>query len=225
MSTDTTYGAAPSLPRDEAQKPLNPARRRFLTTASTVIGTAGVIAAAIPFIEAMEPSARAKAGGAPVQVDISGLKPGQMLSVRWRQKPLWVVRRTKEELAGLPKINDQLKDPMSREAQQPAGLPNWDPVQRSIKPEYLVMVGICTHLGCIPGYRPKPGSEGLGAGWPGGFFCPCHGSRYDLSGRVMNGSPAPYNMPVPPHYYKSGSVIVAGEMADGTDLTWSPTTW
>ncbi len=225
MSTDSTYNPAMMSPGELHKSPPDPGRRRFLTTASTVVGAAGVVAAAIPFVESLEPSARAKAGGAPVEVDISKLEPGQMLSVLWRKKPLWVVRRTKADLAELPKLNGQLKDPLSKVAQQVPNLPDWNPIQRSIKPEYLVLVGICTHLGCIPGYDPKPGSAGLGASWPGGFFCPCHGSRYDLSGRVMDGSPAPYNLPVPPHYYRTDSVIVAGEMKNGSEQAWSPVTW
>jgi len=209
----------------EAGGPSDPGRRRFLTATTAVVGAIGVAAAAVPFIESWEPSARALAGGAPVEADIGKLEEGQMMSFLWRRKPVWVLRRTKEQLAELPKLNDQLKDPMSQEPQQPPNLPHWDPVQRSIKPEYLVLVGICTHLGCVPDYRPTPGSSELGASWPGGFFCPCHGSRYDLAGRVMQGSPAPLNLPVPPHFYRSETVIRAGELADGSDKNWSPNTW
>ena len=209
---------------DEGAPP-DPGRRRFLTAATAAVGAIGLAAAAIPFIDSWEPSARALAGGGPVDVDISKLEEGQMLSFPWRRKPVWVLRRTKAQLAELPRLNDRLKDPMSQEPQQPPNLPHWDPVQRSITPEYLVLVGICTHLGCVPDYRPTPGSSGLGANWPGGFFCPCHGSRYDLAGRVMSGSPAPLNLPVPPHFYRSATVIRTGELADGSDRNWSPNTW
>lgn len=226
MSNNNNFeNTAPAGPGLDSLAPSDPERRRFLTAAATVVGGLGVAAAAVPFIESMEPSARSRAGGAPVTIDIGGLKPGQMLSARWRQKPVWVLRRTKDQLAELPKLNDRLKDPMSKELQQPPNLPHWDPVQRSIKPEYLLVVGICTHLGCIPGYRPQPGAADLGATWPGGFFCPCHGSRYDLSGRVMDGSPAPLNLPVIPHYYRKDNVIVAGELEDGSESNWSPNTW
>lgn len=205
--------------------PEDPDRRRFLTTAAAVVGGLGVAAAAAPFIDSMEPGARAQAGGAPVKIDISGLEPGQMLSVRWRKKPVWVLRRTQAQLQELPKLNDRLKDPLSKAAQQPPDLPHWDPVQRSIRPEYLLMVGICTHLGCIPSYRRETQAEGLGGNWPGGFFCPCHGSRYDLAGRVMDGSPAPLNLPVIPHFYQSDNIIIAGKLADGSDKFWTPDTW
>jgi len=218
LAAEAGGGEVPASPDD-------PTRRRFITAAATVVGTAGVAAAAVPFIESMEPSDRALAGGAPVQIDISKLKPGQMMSTPWRKKPVWVLHRTPEQIKELPKLNDRLKDPLSKEPQQPPNLPNWDPVQRSIKPEFLVMIGICTHLGCIPTYRRQANPQGLGSSWPGGFFCPCHGSRYDLAGRVMDGSPAPLNMPVIPHYYKSDTIIVAGEMSDGSEKTWSPNTW
>lgn len=218
---NNTLAATPS---GSLRAPEDPKRRRFLTTAATVVGAAGVAAAAIPFIETMTPSERALAGGAPVPVDISKLKPGQMLVTTWRKKPLWVLHRTPEQLAELPKLNDQLKDPLSKEPQQPPNLPHWDPVLRSIKPQYLVMVGLCTHLGCIPDYVRK-GDPEPGLNWQGGFFCPCHGSRYDLSGRVMKGSPAPLNMPVIPYYYKSDNLIVAGSLDDGGEQNWTPNTW
>ena len=205
--------------------PEDPERRRFLTTAATVVGIAGVTAAAAPFVEYMEPSDRALAGGAPVTIDLSGLKPGEMMAAVWRKKPVWVLHRTDEQLAELPRQNNLLKDPQSEALQQPPDLPNWDPVQRSIKPQYLLVVGVCTHLGCIPEYLRKDEAPGLGPSWQGGFFCPCHGSRYDLSGRIMKGSPAPLNLPVIPHYYKSDTVIVAGSMASGSGQNWKPDTW
>lgn len=203
----------------------DPSRRRFLTVTTAVVGAVGVGVAAVPFIDSMNPSSRALAAGAPIDMDISKLEEGQMVTFVWRRKPVWVLRRTKAQLAELPKLNDRLKDPQSKEPQQPPNLPNFDPVLRAVKPEYLVLVGICTHLGCVPDYRPEPGAYGLGATWPGGFFCPCHGSRYDLSGRVMIGSPAPLNLPVPPHFYVSDTVIRTGMLADGSDKNWEPNTW
>jgi len=200
-------------------------RRRMLTTTTAAVGAVGVALTAVPFIESLEPSETAQALGSPVTIDISKLAPGEMTSVEWRQKPVWVLHRTDEQLAELPKLNGQLKDPLSKELQQPPNLPGWNPVQRSIHPKYLVVVGICTHLGCIPKYRPQLNAADLPAGWPGGFFCPCHGSRYDLSGRVMDGSPAPLNLPVPPYYFKDANTITAGQVADGSEQNWEPETW
>ncbi|MGH8138293.1 MAG: ubiquinol-cytochrome c reductase iron-sulfur subunit [Steroidobacteraceae bacterium] len=200
-------------------------RRRTLTAVTAAVGVCGVIAAAIPFVDSWEPSARARAGGAPVKIDLRKLEPGQMIAVQWRKRPVWILHRTAAQVDDLPKLNGRLKDPLSRQPQQPPGLSGWNPVQRSIRPEFLVAVGICTHLGCIPKYRPTSGSAELGAGWPGGFFCPCHGSRYDLAGRVMDGSPAPLNLPVIPHYYERRRVLVAGEMANGSQQSWSPKIW
>lgn len=208
---------------DDRLSEINPERRRMLTTVTTVFGAVGVGFAAVPFVESLLPSASALAGGAPVEIDVGGLAPGQMLTVTWRKRPVWVLHRTEAQLAVLPTLNSQLKDPMSREPQQAPGLPNWNPVQRSVKPEFLVVVGICTHLGCIPKYRPEPGS--VNPSWRGGFFCPCHGSRYDLAGRVMDGSPAPLNLPVIPYYYKSARTIVAGEMENGGEQNWQPDGW
>ena len=203
----------------------DPERRRFITAAAAVAGTIGIAASTGPFIESMEPSGRTVAGGKPVEIDISKLKPGEMMITPWRKKPVWVLHRTPEQLEELGKLNERLKDPRSEAPQQPPDLPHWDMGQRSIKPQYLLVVGICTHLSCIPEYLRKGDSHGLGSGWPGGFFCPCHGSRFDLSGRVMKGSPAPLNLPVIPHYFKNDTTIVAGSMADGSEQNWSPDTW
>lgn len=200
-------------------------RRRFLTAATVGLGAVGAAATAVPFIESWLPSESARALGSPVEIDISKLKPGTMLTTQWRKRPIWVLHRLPQQLAVLPSLNGRLKDPLSRQPQQAPNLAHWNPIQRSIRPEYLLLVGICTHLGCIPKYRPDPDSAGLGANWPGGFFCPCHGSRYDLAGRVMDGSPAPLNLPVPPHYYKSDTTIVAGDLANGTEANWAPTNW
>ncbi len=226
MSTDATPmgDTTPDLfPEGQYSAAPDPQRRRILQGAVTAVGVVGVAVAAIPFIESLEPSESARALGAPVDIDISGLKPGTMLTAEWRQKPIWVLRRLPEQIAELPRLNGRLKDPLSRQPQQAPDLPNWNPVARSIKPEYLVLVGICTHLGCIPKYHPDVGS--LSPDWPGGFLCPCHGSRYDLAGRVMDGSPAPLNLPVPAHYYRSPGVIVAGELQNGSESDWTPDQW
>jgi ubiquinol-cytochrome c reductase iron-sulfur subunit len=203
----------------------DPQRRRLLRGATAAMAAVGAALTAVPFIESWEPSERARALGAPVEIDIGGLQPGALLITQWRQKPIIVLRRSAEQLAELPRLNDQLKDPLSRQQQQAPNLPHWNPIQRSIKPEYLLVVDICTHLGCTPKYRPKANAGALGPSWPGGFFCPCHGSRYDLAGRVMDGSPAPLNLPVPPHYYRSPTVIVAGDLVNGSESNWTPEQW
>jgi len=184
-------------------------KRRFLTMLTSVVGTVGVGFAATPFVLSMTPSARAKAAGAPVDVDIGKLEPGQMMTVEWRGKPVWIVRRTKDMLDKLAGLNSLLADPDSKVAdQQPAYAAN---PARSIKPEVLVLVGICTHLGCSPDKRLAAGpASGLGDDWPGGFFCPCHGSKFDLAGRVYKNVPAPTNLPVPPHMFVSDTKIVIG---------------
>jgi ubiquinol-cytochrome c reductase iron-sulfur subunit len=183
-------------------------RRRFLTAAATVVGAVGTVAVLVPFVKSMQPSARAQAAGAPVEVDISKLEPGQKINVEWRGKPVWVVRRTPEMLANLKALDDQVADPASEAPQQPDYAKNEN---RSIKPEVLVLIGICTHLGCSPTYRPEVAPEDLGADWKGGFFCPCHGSKFDLAGRVYRGLPAPTNLIVPPHRYVGESVILIGD--------------
>ena len=187
---------------------VNPGRRRVLTAATTVVGGVGVAFALVPFISSMQPSAKARAAGAPVRADISKLEEGQMIRVKWRGKPVWVVKRTPEMLDTLPTLNDQLRDPTSQESEQPKYAQN---EVRSIKPEILVAIGICTHLGCSPTYRPDVAPADLGADWKGGFFCPCHGSTFDIAGRVFAGVPAPTNLPVPPHRYLSETEILIGE--------------
>ncbi|MDH3316977.1 MAG: ubiquinol-cytochrome c reductase iron-sulfur subunit [Gammaproteobacteria bacterium] len=183
-------------------------RRRFLTGATTVVGSVGVAFAAVPFVASFEPSERAKAIGSPVEEDIGKLEPGQMMTVKWRGKPVWIVRRTQEQLASLATDVGQLRDPDSKvTSQQP---PYCENEYRSIKPEYLVLVGICTHLGCSPTYRPDIAPEDLGPKWEGGFFCPCHGSRFDMAGRVFEGVPAPTNLVVPPYIYLSDTRIIVG---------------
>jgi ubiquinol-cytochrome c reductase iron-sulfur subunit len=183
-------------------------KRRFLVAMSAAVGGVAAVGAAAPFVMSMMPSARALAAGAPVEVDISKLEPGQIVTLEWRGKPVWVVHRTPEMLAMLTKHDDKLTDPNSDEDQQPSYCKN---PTRAIKPEIFVGVGVCTHLGCSPNYRPDVAPADLGADWYGGFFCPCHGSRYDLASRVLKGSPAPKNMPVPPYKYLSDSKILVGE--------------
>lgn len=190
---------------------INLERRRFLTTASAVVGGVGVAYAAVPFIASWNPNAKTQAAGAPVEVDISKLALGQQVTVEWRGKPVWVVNRTQQMLDDLPKLNGELRDPDSQADQQPAYAHN---LYRSIKPEYFVAIGICTHLGCVPNYRPDMGA--LGPDWLGGFFCPCHGSKYDLAGRVYKDVPAPLNLEIPPYTYLSDTIIqIGGEHAEG----------
>ncbi len=182
-------------------------RRRFLTAAATVVGGVGVGFAAWPFLASWKPSAKAQAIGAPVEADISKLEPGQRLTVQWRGKPVWIVRRTDESLGTLPALEDRLRDPESDAPMQPSYARN---AHRSIKPQYIVLVGLCTHLGCSPSFRPDLAAADLGPDWKGGFFCPCHGSRFDLAGRVYSGVPAPSNLEVPPHIYLTETRIRIG---------------
>lgn len=183
-------------------------KRRFLTLTGVAAGGVGAAAAAWPFLASLAPSERAKAMGAPVTVDISKLEEGQLLITTWRGSPVWIVRRSKDMLDNLKAVEGELRDPASAEDQQPAYAQN---DTRAVKPEVLVMIGRCTHLGCSPKFRPDYPAEDLGADWKGGFFCPCHGSKFDLAGRVYKGVPAPLNMPVPPHRYVGDSTIVIGE--------------
>lgn len=180
-------------------------KRRFLTTATSVAGGVGAAFVAVPFIKSWQPSARAEAAAAPVEVNIGELDKGAMLTVVWRGKPVWIVRRTDEMLATLDQVGNLLRDPESQQDQQPPYARNRT---RSIKPEILVMVGICTHLGCSPKYRPEAAEDEMPYS---GFFCPCHGSKFDIAGRVYKGVPAPLNMAVPPHRYKSDKLLVIGE--------------
>jgi len=187
-------------------------KRKFLIAATSAVGGVAVAGVAVPLVMSMLPSARAKAAGAPVEVDISKIEPGMLLTAEWRGKPVWVVNRTKEMLVLLAKPNDKLVDPNSEQPQQPEYCKN---ATRSIKPEFLVAVGICTHLGCSPTYRKEVGAEDLGADWPGGFLCPCHGSRFDLAARVFKNVPAPTNLVIPPHQYLSAGKIQIGVDAKG----------
>jgi ubiquinol-cytochrome c reductase iron-sulfur subunit len=187
-------------------------RRRFLTLTTTAVGAVGAGFAAVPFIASLAPSERAKALGAPVTIDISKLEPGQQVVAVWRRQPVWVVRRTAEMLATLDKVSAQLSDPDSEVPQQPEYIKG---PARALKPEYMVLKGICTHLGCSPKFRPDAPAPEIAADWQGGFFCPCHGSRFDLSGRVYAGVPAPTNLPVPPHRYANDTTLVIGEDPTG----------
>ncbi|MBT1062057.1 ubiquinol-cytochrome c reductase iron-sulfur subunit [Bowmanella sp. Y26] len=187
--------------------PVDNSRRRFLTIATSVVGGVGVAGAAVPFIASWNPSAKAKAAGADVEVDISKVEPGQLLRVEWRSKPVWIVRRTPELLAELGKHEDLLKDPTSEEPQQPEFAKNQ---YRSLKEEYLVLVGICTHLGCSPQHLKDGAFEEQVEGVPDGFFCPCHGSKFDMAGRVFSGVPAPLNLVVPPYMYIDDNNILIG---------------
>lgn len=183
-------------------------RRKFLTAATAGVGGIGFVAASIPFVESMAPSEAAKAAGAPVAVDLAQVRPGALLTVEWRGKPVWIVHRTDRMLDLLGRHDNQLADPQSKEPQQPEYAKN---AARSIKPPYLVAIGICTHLGCIPIYRPETVTADLGPDWPGGFYCPCHGSKFDLAGRVFKNVPAPRNLEVPQHTYVSDTRLLIGK--------------
>jgi ubiquinol-cytochrome c reductase iron-sulfur subunit len=186
---------------------VNAGRRRFLVAATSVVGAAGAVGAAVPFVGSWFPSAKAKAAGAPVKVNVSKIEPGQQMVAEWRGQPVFIVRRTEEILSNLGKIEAQLADFDSQSSDRPSYV---DPKTRSIKPEVLLLVGLCTHLGCSPSFRPEVAPADLGAEWVGGYFCACHGSRYDLAGRVYKAQPAPLNLPVPPHTYESDDVIIVG---------------
>jgi ubiquinol-cytochrome c reductase iron-sulfur subunit len=182
-------------------------RRHFLTVATVATGAVGAAFVAVPFLASWKPSARAKAMGAPVEVDVSKLEPGAMLKVEWRGKAIYVVNRTPQMLEEIKGHDARLRDPDSKESEQPAFARN---PARALKPEYLVVAGVCTHLGCAPLDKFAPGDVTVSADWPGGFFCPCHGSKFDLSGRVFKDVPAPTNLVVPPYRYLSDSRILIG---------------
>lgn len=209
-----------TVPEAPSAEQIDTGRRKFLTAATSVVGAIGVAGVAYPLISYMEPSRKSVAEALPVQVDISKLQPGQQIAVQWRHKTVWILHRSQEQLATLQKRDNALKDPHSKDAQQ---LPQYANQYRSLKPEILVLIGICTHLGCIPDYEPKRGS--VSPDWVGGYFCPCHGSRYDLAGRVFEGSPAPLNLPVPPYYFINAKEIMVGELKDGSESGWSPSIW
>jgi ubiquinol-cytochrome c reductase iron-sulfur subunit len=188
-------------------------RRRFLIASTSVVGAVGAGAALVPFIDSMNPSARALAAGAPVEVNTNKVEEGQQLRVIWRGKPVWVVRRTEQMVTDLPSNDPKLKDPASDASIQPEYAKN---AVRSRKDDLTVMVGICTHLGCSPTYRPELSPADLGSDWKGGWYCPCHGSRFDMAGRVFKGSPAGTNLEIPPYYFKDETTILVGEDGEAT---------
>jgi ubiquinol-cytochrome c reductase iron-sulfur subunit len=195
-------------------------RRDFLYIATATVGAVGVAATLIPLIDQMNPDAATIAAGAPVEFDLSKVEPGQQVVVRWRERPIFVINRTPQILQALQsaELLAKLADPQSRERQQPPYAANW---HRSIKPEYSVLVGICTHLGCIPMFEPLPNATQPATNWQGGYFCPCHGSKYDLAGRVFSGVPAPYNLPVPPYRFVNDTKIRIGENPPNVDFDFS----
>ena len=182
-------------------------RRRFLIGATAAVGGVGVVGAAVPFVASWNPSAKAEAAGAPVTVNISKIEPGQQITVSWRGMPVWLIRRTDEMVSNIKKLNDKVKDPQSETQQQP---PYIEGVLRSLKPELAVLVGLCTHLGCVPTYRPEVAPADLGDEWLGGLFCPCHGYRYDMAGRVYTAHPAPLNLQVPTYRYDDDETLTIG---------------
>lgn len=186
--------------------------RRNLVVATSLAGGAATVGAAVPFVASMLPSERAKAAGAPVEVDISRLAPGELGVYEWRGKPVWVLRRTEQMLASLEAARDQLSDPASEASQQPKYAEN---AHRSAKPAIMVMEGVCTHLGCSPQLKAADAKGEMGGDWVGGFYCPCHGSKFDMAGRVYRGAPAPTNLPVPPYTFLSDSTLLIGEDKKG----------
>jgi ubiquinol-cytochrome c reductase iron-sulfur subunit len=194
------------------EKKVDEGKRRFLIGTTSVVGGIGTVAAATPFVMSMFPSERAKAAGAPVEQDIAKLEPGQQITVEWRGKVVWIINRTQPMLETLPKLDNRVADPKSEFLQQPVYCKN---EYRSIKPEVFVAVGICTHLGCSPTYRPEVAPGDLGPEWLGGFFCPCYQSKFDLAGRVYKGVPAPTNLVIPPYRFLSDTKIEIGVGQDG----------
>jgi len=191
-----------------SQDGVNKGRRTLLVGATAGVGAVGAGFLAVPFVKSWLPSEKAKAAGAPAKVDISKIEPGAMLTAAWRGKPVYIARRTQETLDNLPALNSRLKDPdNSVKEQQPAYADN---IHRSRKPEFIVLLGVCTHLGCAPKYFAEVQPETFDANWQGGWFCPCHGSRFDLSGRVFNGSPAATNLVVPPYSFEGENILVIG---------------
>ena len=210
MSAKKQTENSSAVPVDNSitQDNVDPGRRRLLIGGASVVGGAGAAALAVSMLSSMSPSARAKAAGAPVEADLSKLASGQMMTVEWRGKPVWIVRRSDTALEQLKNSQAPLADPDSLEEQQPAYAQN---AVRSINEEFLVVIGICTHLGCSPTYRPELAAPDLGSDWEGGFFCPCHGSKFDMAGRVYAGVPAPTNLEIPPYMYVDDNRILIGE--------------
>ncbi len=212
----TNTPGPPVADADDRDALPNPERRKLLTAATGILGGAGVAAAGVPFVISMTPSERARAGGAPVDIEFARLGPGEQLTAEWRGKPVWILRRTEAMLKALenPAHRAKLADPDSKvKSQQPAYVLG---AFRSLMPEHLVLVPVCTHLGCVPTFRPDVAPPDLGPEWPGGFFCPCHGSKFDFAGRVYRNVPAPTNLVVPPHRYVSATIVRIGEDPVGT---------
>ncbi|HBK56336.1 MAG TPA: ubiquinol-cytochrome c reductase iron-sulfur subunit [Xanthomonadales bacterium] len=196
-----------------ANPEVNTGRRRFLTATTAVVGAIGAGFAAVPFVSSWQPSAKARVAGAPVEQDISKLEVGQRLIVQWRGQPVWIIRRDEAQLAALPSLDGSLRDPDSKNIdQQPTYAAN---AHRSIRPEIGVMVGLCTHLGCSPSFVPEMVPQLFDANWKGGFYCPCHNSRFDLAGRVYAGVPAPTNLRIPPHRFLDDDRILIGVDTEG----------
>lgn len=213
MTLASTLSELPASPAPAGDAPALEAERRQMVLLAAAVAGVGMAAVAVPFVSSFAPSERARAMGASVEVDISDLSPGGIKTVEWRGKPVWIMRRTPEMLASLPSLDASLADPDSARDQQPDYARN---PQRSIKPEVFVGVGICTHLGCSPNQVPAGGGNpSLGADWAGGFFCPCHGSTFDLAGRVFKNKPAPTNLEVPPHRYIADGKLLIGEDGSG----------
>ena len=198
------------------EHPEEPSRRDFLYIATGTVAAVGAVATLVPLVNQMNPDASTLAAGGPVDLDISKIEPGQQVVVRWRERPVFVFHRTPETLKTLQdkQLTSQLADPNSQQLQQAPYATNW---HRSIKPEFGVLVGICTHLGCIPLFYPQPNATSPVSDWLGGYFCPCHGSKYDPAGRVFSGVPAPYNLPVPPYTFASNTTIRIGENPSGSN--------
>lgn len=215
MMDKTVDDLASTLPGDSGAAP-DPDRRKILVAATGIAGGAALAAVSVPFIASMTPSERARAAGAPVRADFMRLEPGAQLTIEWRGKPVWILRRTEAMLKVLedPRHLEKLADPGSDvKSQQPSYARN---AYRSINPEYLVVVGICTHLGCVPNFRPDVAPADIGPDWDGGYFCPCHGSKFDLAGRVWRGVPAPTNLVIPAHHYLSGTKVLIGRDREGS---------
>jgi len=208
--------ASSALTAEGIEHPEEPSRRDFLYIATGTVAAVGAVATLVPLVNQMNPDASTLAAGGPVDLDISKIEPGQQVVVRWRERPIFVFHRTPETLKTLqdPKLIAVLADANSQQVQQAPYATNW---HRSIKPEFGVLVGICTHLGCIPLFYPQPNATTPVADWPGGYFCPCHGSKYDPAGRVFSGVPAPYNLPVPPYTFASNTTIRVGENPSGSN--------
>ena len=194
-------------------KNIDQSRRRFLTTAATVVGGVGAVTASVPFVSNMNPSAKTKAIGAPVEVDISDIEPGGRLIEKWQGKPVWILRRTDEMLKDISTLNDDVSDPKSDESAQPEYAKN---EYRALKEEFFVVIGICTHLGCSPNFVLKGDGANISTDWKGGFFCPCHGSRFDFAGRVFKGVPAPRNLVIPPYKFISPTRLLIGDDSETT---------